>query len=87
MLEKRKSKMLFFLEIMEFILSIIAIIVLTMVFRFEKSFIRYLFLIGDIYVIYSFSKTISNMETKIESRVVKNSESKINSSYEKKLSA
>ncbi len=79
--------MLFFLEIMEFILSIIAIIVLTMVFRFEKSFIRYLFLIGDIYVIYSFSKTISNMETKIESRVVKNSESKINSSYEKKLSA
>ena len=87
MLDKKKTRLMFFLEIVEFILSIIAIIVFTIVFRLETSVIRYLFLLGDVYVIYSFSKAIPNMEAKIESRVIKNSEYKIDSKYEKKLSA
>ena len=87
MLNKRKARLMFFLEIVECILSIIAIMIFTIVFRLETSVIRYLFLLGDVYVIYSFSKTIPNMEAKIESRVIKNSEYKIDSKYEKKLSA
>ncbi len=68
-------------------LSVIAIVAFTIVFRLESSVIRYLFLLGDVYVIYSFSKTISSLETKIESRFVKNSNYKIDSNYKKKLSA
>ena len=45
---------MFALEILEFILSVLAIIVFTIVFRLESSSIRYLFLLGDVYVIYSF---------------------------------
>ena len=82
-----KTNIIFILDIIEFMLSVIAIAVFTMVFRLESSIIRYLFLLGDVYVIYSFSKTISSLETKIESRFVKNSNYKIDSKYEKKLSA
>ena len=82
-----KTNIFFILDIIEFMLSVIAIAVFTMVFRLESSIIRYLFLLGDVYVIYSFSKTISSLETKIESRFVKNSNYKIDSKYKKKLSA
>ena len=82
-----KTNIIFILDIIEFMLSVIAIAVFTMVFRLESSILRYLFLLGDVYVIYSFSKTISSLETKIESRFVKNSNYKIDSKYEKKLSA
>ena len=82
-----KTNIIFILDIIEFMLSVIDIAVFTMVFRLESSIIRYLFLLGDVYVIYSFSKTISSLETKIESRFVKNSNYKIDSKYEKKLSA
>ena len=82
-----KTNIIFILDIIEFMLSVIAIAVFTMVFRLESSIIRYLFLLGDVYVIYSFSKTISSLETKIESKFVKNTNYKIDSKYEKKLSA
>jgi hypothetical protein len=82
-----KTNIFFILDIIEFMLSVIAIVAFTIVFRLESSVIRYLFLLGDVYVIYSFSKTISSLETKIESRFVKNSNYKIDSNYKKKLSA
>ncbi len=86
-MNKVKSNLIFILDIIEFMLSVIAIVAFTIVFRLESSVIRYLFLLGDVYVIYSFSKTISSLETKIESRFVKNSNYKIDSNYKKKLSA
>ena len=86
-MNKKRTSIMFALEILEFILSVLAIIVFTIVFRLESSNIRYLFLLGDVYVIYSFSKTISSVETKIESKLVKSSNHKIDSKYEKKLSA
>ena len=70
MLQKKEKQVLFFLEIVEFILSVLAIVIFTLIFRLETRSIRYLFLIGDIYVIYSFSKVVSSLETKIEKKSV-----------------
>ncbi len=86
MLNKKQKKSLFILDIIEFIFSVIAIIIFTLIFRLDESNIRYLFLLGDFYVIYSFSKTISSLETKIQKSNIKKSISKLDTSYEKKLS-
>ncbi len=85
-MNKVKSNLIFILDIIEFMLSVIAIVAFTIVFRLESSVIRYLFLLGDVYVIYSFSKTISSLETKIQKSNIKKSISKLDTSYEKKLS-
>ncbi len=81
-----KTNIFFILDIIEFMLSVIAIAVFTMVFRLESSIIRYLFLLGDVYVIYSFSKTISSLETKIEEKFPKNVEKQVKLKSVKKLS-
>ena len=81
-----KKKFLFILEILEFILSIIAIVIFTLLFRLEIHNIRYIFLIGDCYVIYSFAKTISSLETKIEEKFPKNVEKQVKLKSVKKLS-
>jgi len=71
MLNEKEKKTLFFLEIVEFILSMVAIVIFTLIFRLEVRAIRYLFLLGDIYVIYSFAKTIPSLEAKIEEKLLK----------------
>ncbi len=81
-----KTNIFFILDIIEFMLSVIAIAVFTMVFRLESSIIRYLFLLGDVYVIYSFSKTISSLETKIEEKFPKNVEKQVKLKSVKNLS-
>ena len=86
MLNKKEKRNLLFLEIVEFILSILAIIVFTIIFRLEVRNIRYLFLLGDFYVIYSFAKTISSLEAKIEKKFAKTLDNKVSADGIEKLS-
>ncbi len=70
-MNKKEQKTMFILDVVELILSIIAIVIFTLIFRLETHNIRYLFLIGDFYVVYSFSKTISSVEKQIEEKRIK----------------
>ena len=86
MLYKKQKNILLFLDIIEVLLSIVALILFTLIFRLDTSNVRYLFLLGDIYVIFSFPKAWSSLEIKVQKRVLKNSKSKIEGKYLKKLS-
>ena len=86
MLNKKQKNILLFLDIVEVLLCLVALIIFTIIFRLDTSNIRYLFLLGDIYVIYSFSKALSSLEVKVQKRVLKNSKSKIEGKYLKKIS-
>ena len=59
MLGKKEKSVLLLLDIIASIFNVVAIVLFTLVFRLETSYVRYLFLLGDCYVIYSFSKTLS----------------------------
>ena len=63
MIEKKVFRVL---KVVELILTIIAIILLTLLFRFETTNLRFVFLLLDIYLIYSFSKSLSHFEKRIE---------------------
>ena len=86
MLNKKEKRALLILDIVEAILSVVAIAVFTLVFRLDKTYARYLFLLGDCYVIYCFSKILSNLEKKIEKHFVKKSHKSIESKCIKELS-
>ena len=82
-----EEKILFLFELLEVILLFLLFIIFTLIFRLELSYFRYLFLLGDLYVIYSFSKTLSSFEKKFEKRrILKNSNLKIQAKYLKKIS-
>ena len=49
-----------------------AVFVFSLIFRLETSMIRYLFLVGDIYAIYTGYQTLSKLEDKLPKKVVKN---------------
>ena len=85
-MNKKEQRTMLLLDIVEFLLSVIAIVVFTVIFRLETRIIRYLFLIGDFYVIYSFSKTISSLEEQIEKKLAKSVEKKENMDSIKELS-
>ena len=87
MFHKNENRVLIILDVMEIVLSVIAIIIFTLIFRLETRHIRYLFLLGDCYVIYSFAKTVSTLETKIEEKLAKNVEKKVSVKSVKELSA
>ena len=70
-----EDKKIFVLTIIEYLISLVAIAIFTLIFRLEESNIRYLFFIGDIYVIGSFTKSLSNFKIKSEKRIIKNSHS------------
>ncbi len=50
------------MDIVELILLIVALFVFTIVFKIVGNHIRYLFLMGDLFVVYTFSKTLSSFE-------------------------
>ena len=87
MFHKNENRVLIILEVMEIVLSVIAIIIFTLIFRLETRHIRYLFLLGDCYVIFSFAKAVSTLETKIEEKLAKNVEKKVHMKSVKELSA
>ena len=68
MLNKREKKVLITLDIVELLLLFIALIIFTIVFKIVEEPIRYVFLIGDIFVITSFSKSLTRMEEMLETR-------------------
>ena len=86
MLGKKEKGVLLLLDIIESILNIIAIVICTLIFRLETSYVRYLFLLGDCYVIYSFSKTLSSLETKIEKHFAVKKQKRAKTSCVKELS-
>ena len=65
---KKGNRVLAILEVIELVLSIIAVILLTILFRYETSNNRYVFLMVDCYVIYLMSKTITGFTKRIQRR-------------------
>lgn len=65
---KKGNRVLAILEVIELVLSIIAVILLTILFRYETSNNRYVFLMVDCYVIYLMSKTITEFTKRIQRR-------------------
>ena len=65
---KKGNRVLAILEVIELVLSIIAVILLTLLFRYETSNNRYIFLMVDCYVIYLMSKTITGFTKRIQRR-------------------
>lgn len=68
MLNKRERKVIIILDIIEILLLVVALIVFTSIFKLVEEPMRYLFLLGDAYVIYSFSKTLNNLEELINKK-------------------
>lgn len=62
----REKKILKVLEIVELILTMIAVILLTLLFRFEVTNLRFVFLFMNFYLLYSFSKVLTRLEKKIQ---------------------
>ena len=77
MLNKKQKRVLITLDIVELIVLLITLIVFTVSFRLIEEPLRYVFLLGDIYVIYSFSKTLKRIEEVIEKRNSKKENSNI----------
>lgn len=65
---KKGNRVLAILEVIELVLSIIAVMLLTILFRYETSNNRYVFLMVDCYVIYLMSKTITEFTKRIQRR-------------------
>ena len=65
---KKGNRVLAILEVIELVLSIIAVILLTILFRYETSNNRYVFLMVDCYVIYSLSKLLTTITEKIQKK-------------------
>lgn len=80
---KKGNRVLAILEVIELVLSIIAVILLTILFRYETSNNRYVFLMVDCYVIYLMSKTITEFTKRIQRRRIINQEL---DSFSKKVS-
>ena len=83
MLNKKEKNILFIFDVIEFVLSVIAVTILTIVFKLDNTNARYLFLGCVAAIMYSFYKTIS---IKNKKRVIKNQNVKIDSKYIKELS-
>lgn len=62
----REKKILKVLEIVELILTMIAVVLLTLLFRFEVTNLRFVFLFMNFYLLYSFSKIMARLEKKIQ---------------------
>lgn len=77
MLNKKQKKVLITLDIVELIVLLITLIIFTIAFRLIEEPVRYAFLLGDIYVIYSFSKALTSIENMLEKRNKKSNTSKV----------
>ena len=62
MLNRKQTMVLTVLNVVELILLVAALITFTIIFKIVEEPMRYLFILGDIYVIYSFSRILSNLE-------------------------
>ncbi len=77
MLNKKEKRVLMALDVIELILLLTALIIFTVIFRLVEEPIRYAFLVGDIFVIYAFSKALNNIEEMIDKKNKKTEKSKV----------
>ena len=77
MLNKKEKRVLMALDVIELILLLAALIIFTVIFRLVEEPIRYVFLVGDIFVIYGFSKALNNIEEMIDKKNKKTEKSKV----------
>lgn len=70
MLNRKQEMVLTILNVVELILLVAALITFTIIFKIVEEPMRYLFILGDIYVIYSFSKILSNLEKVMQKKQV-----------------
>ena len=70
MLNRKQTMVLTVLNVVELILLVAALITFTIIFKILEEPMRYLFILGDIYVIYSFSKILSNLEKIMQKKQV-----------------
>lgn len=70
MLNRKQTMVLTVLNVVELILLVVALITFTIIFKIVEEPMRYLFILGDIYVIYSFSKILSNLEKVMQKKQV-----------------
>ena len=82
----KERKILVFLDLLELFLLLVALIIFTLIFCLDVEMTRYLFLLGDLYVLFSFSTTLSHLEGVMKKRVVRNSKVTIEPKYMKKIS-
>ncbi len=83
---KNKERFLAFLDIVELIVVLNALIIFTIIFKLDIRITRYLFLLGDVVFIITFSNTLSHLEKLIQKRIVKNPNTMIEQKYVKKIS-
>ena len=62
MLNRKQTMVLTVLNVVELILLVAALITFTIIFKIVEEPMRYLFILGDIYVIYSFNKSLNSLE-------------------------
>lgn len=86
MLSKKQQKILMVLDVIELILCFGSVLVLTLMFRLVDNNLRYLFLLGVVVILFEFSYILSHMETKVQPRIIKNSNHKIEASFIRKIS-
>lgn len=70
MLNRKQTMVLTVLNVVELILLVAALITFTIIFKIVEEPMRYLFILGDIYVIYSFSRVLSNLEKIMQKKQV-----------------
>ena len=68
MLNKKEKRVLVTLDIVELILLFVGLILFTIIFKLVEEPMRYLFLIGDAYIVCSFSKTLTGLEELISKK-------------------
>ena len=62
MLNKKENKIVIGLDIVQLILLFFTLIVFTFVYKIVAEPVRYVFLLGDVFLIYGFSKTLESIE-------------------------
>ena len=83
MLSVKQRRVMRFLDIIELLLYVLAVLVFTIVFKLVYSDVRYLFLLGDLIAIVNFSHTIGKIDNK--SLVNKNSNNMIVAKFREKV--
>lgn len=77
----KMNKIMTILDIVELMCYVVLLVVFTINFKVVSTDSRYLFLAGDIFIIFSFSKTLDNLDKNNCKRVTKNSYHKVSDAY------
>ena len=68
MLNKKEKRVLVTLDTVELVLLFVGLVLFTVIFKLVEEPMRYLFLVGDAYIVYASSKTLTNLEELISKK-------------------